>query len=66
MAENETSISDQLRAFILQDPRSPTRLAKEAGIDPSNVFRFLTGKRGINSKSIDKLARLLRLELVKR
>jgi DNA transposition AAA+ family ATPase len=65
MPENETSISNQLRAFILQDPRSASRLAREAGIDPAGLSRFLNGKQGINLESADRLAKLLRLRLVK-
>ena len=54
------SVSDQPR----RSGRTPAAIAVEAGVAPSVLCRFLSGERGLNSDSIDRLAAALGLRLV--
>ena len=43
--------------------RTPYRLAKEAGINPSLIYEFMKGKRDLKLSTTDRLLRALNLEL---
>lgn len=60
------SASEVLRAAITLDGRSPTGIAKVAGVDHAAMSRFLSRKRGMTLKSFDRVAAALELELVPR
>jgi hypothetical protein len=49
-------ISDQLAALIRSSGQLPTDLARDAGVAPSVLTRFLRGERGLSSESIDRIA----------
>jgi hypothetical protein len=49
-------ISDQLAALIREAGRLPIDLARDAGVAPSVLTRFLRGERGLSSESIDRIA----------
>lgn len=54
--------SDQLRKSIAASGLTAYRIAKDAGINPSVLSRFLSGK-GVGSDSIDRLATVLKWRL---
>ncbi len=58
------TIADQLRDFILTSGDSVTALAREAGVDPRVVQRFLNEERDVTIKTLDALAEPLGLRLV--
>ena len=63
--ENEASkISDQIRLAIEQSGMSRYRIAKETGIDPASLSRFMAGTTGLSTTTVDKLGLLLGLEIV--
>ncbi len=43
--------------------RTPYRLAKEAGINPSLIYECMKGKRDLKLSTTDRLLRALNLEL---
>ncbi len=57
-------ISRQLRDCILDCGLSATALAREAGVDPRMVQRFLNSERDITLGTVDLLAEPLGLRLV--
>lgn len=58
------SLSDQLRRIIKADAPSLYRLAEDAGVDRSVLSRFVAGKRGLTTDTLDRLAVALRLRIV--
>ena len=57
------TVSDQLRAALHRCEDSPQKLANTLGIDPLSIRRFSAGG-GINSRTTDRLAEHLDLELI--
>jgi plasmid maintenance system antidote protein VapI len=57
-------VSDQLRRAIEADGRSLYRIAEEADVSRGVLSRFLTGKSGLTTDTIDRLAPVLRLRVV--
>jgi transcriptional regulator with XRE-family HTH domain len=59
-------ITDRLRQAIEAGPKSRYVLAKETGIDPATLCRFMHGQGKLSADGIDLLAEALGLELVVR
>ena len=59
-------ISEQVRLAIAGHGLSLNEVARRAGIQPSQVSRFMRGERGLTTESLDKLAEVLGLELRKK
>jgi len=57
------SIVKTLRQAIKRDGRSLRALAREAGISPIQLTRFLRGERGLVTDTMDALCAVLALEL---
>jgi transcriptional regulator with XRE-family HTH domain len=57
-------VSDQIRRITEQCGESRYAIAKATGIAESALSRFLAGKRGLSSNSLDKLGEHLGLEVV--
>jgi DNA-binding phage protein len=60
------SIADQLRQAIRQSGLTHYRIAKDAGIVPDQIDRFVSGARDLRLESAAKIARALNLELQKK
>lgn len=60
------TVSDQIREAIDESEMTRYRISAETGIPQAVLSRFMAGKSGISSGTIDKLAELLELEVVKR
>lgn len=54
-----TVVKDAIR----RDNRSITRLARDAGVSQSQVSRFVSGQRGVNIDTMERLLGTLGLEL---
>ncbi len=63
MRQGMKSVSDQLREAIEAGPMSRRQISKATGLDESVLSRFVHGKSGLAVPSIDKVCKLLRLEL---
>jgi plasmid maintenance system antidote protein VapI len=60
------SIADKLRRAIQESGLSHYRIAKDAGIRPEILDRFVSGARDMRLETAAKIARALDLELRKR
>ena len=60
----KTTISDQLRDFMNNDPRSRYRLCKLTGVDAGQLSRFARGKGRLGQDAADAIAAVLRLRIV--
>lgn len=58
-----TTPTETLRATLILDGRSATAIARQAGLPQPVVTRFLKGQRTLSSRSLDRLAAELGLEL---
>jgi plasmid maintenance system antidote protein VapI len=56
------TISQQLKTAIKRSGESCYAISRATGIDKAALSRFMAGKRGLTSGSIDKLARYLGLK----
>jgi len=57
------SIGEQLKRYIRQSGLNQNRIAIGTGISRAAISRFMSGVRGLDLVSIEKLAKYLRLEL---
>ena len=60
----QEKLSDQLRDFILNDPRSRYRLCLLSGVDKGEMSRFVRCKGRLGQDAADAIAAVLRLRLV--
>jgi transcriptional regulator with XRE-family HTH domain len=58
------SLSASLKKAMKHSTKTSYQLAKEAGVSPIMVSRFLSGKRDIRLATADRLAHALGLKLV--
>jgi len=65
MAKQRT-VSEQVRHEIKQSGLTRYEIAKQSGVEQSALSRFVSGERGLSTSSLDKLAAVLDLEIVKR
>ncbi len=63
-AREEGTLSGELRRAIHGSSLSLAQIAAEAALSPVVLDDFLTGERTLRSDVIDRLTRLLRLELI--
>ena len=63
MARKAVTVSEQLRQAIERSGMSRYAICKATGIDKAAMSRFMAGKTGFSTSSVDKLAALLGLEL---
>ncbi len=64
--QSPTTISETLRTLIAADGRTVYAIAKEAGVSAGMVHRFINRERTLHLDTIDKLASVLGLQLVRR
>lgn len=57
------AVTDQLREAIRASGQSLNRICIEAGLNSSQLSRFMTGKRGLTTEAVDKLCHVLGLRL---
>jgi hypothetical protein len=58
-----TAPSESLRAAIVLDERPVHRIAKTANVPPTVLSRFMRRERGMNTRSFDRVAAAVGLEL---
>lgn len=56
-------IGEQLKSFMRASGETGYGIAKATGVEQSAISRFLSGERGLDLTSIEKLAKHFRLEL---
>jgi transcriptional regulator with XRE-family HTH domain len=58
------TLSDQLRHIIEAGELSRYEIAKQSGVDASQLHRFVKGKGRLTSDSLDKIGAVLKLHFV--
>ena len=59
------TLTAQLRWFLRHADETPFEVAQATGIHSSSLYRFLGEQRGLSDDAMDRLARHLRLRLVR-
>jgi transcriptional regulator with XRE-family HTH domain len=57
-------LTNAIAAAVKASEQSPYAIAKGAGVARSQLSRLLSGERGLNSETIERLAGYLGLEIV--
>lgn len=57
-------LTQAIAAAVKASSETPGAIAKGAGVARSQLSRLLSGERGLNSETIEKLAEYLGLEIV--
>ncbi len=57
-------LSDQLRDIIENGPMTRYQIAKESGVDASQLHRFVNETGRLTTDSLDKIAAVLKLRIV--
>jgi len=63
MAKRQRTIVDQLKDAVRNSGKTHYRIAKEAGITPEMIDRFMSGSRDLRLRTAAKIAQALGLEL---
>lgn len=63
MSDNPAKLSEQIRRAVEATGLSRERLCRVAGIDRTALSRFMCGRSGLNSRSLDTLAAVLNLQV---
>jgi len=57
------TLSDQLREIIETGPLSRYRIAKDSGVDASQLLRFVRGDGRLTNDTLDKIGEVLKLRI---
>ncbi|MCK4627021.1 MAG: helix-turn-helix transcriptional regulator [Phycisphaerae bacterium] len=66
MKTRRKKFSDQIKQAVVNSGLSHYRICMDAGIDKSTMSRFMSGKGGLSISSQDRLADVLKLDVVTR
>lgn len=60
-SNDPAAFTDEFRRLIRESGKTPRAIARDSGgaVDPSQVYRFITGKRGLSMASLDAIAKQL-------
>ena len=56
-------LSEQLRRLIEQGPLTRYRIAKDSGVDASQLLRFVHRRGKLTTDSLDKIGEVLKLQI---
>ena len=57
------ALSEQLRRLIEDGPLTRYRIAKESGVDASQLLRFVHGRGKLTTDSLDKIGDVMKLQI---
>mgnify|MGYP003334658572 FL=1 len=63
MSAKRIAPSDAMRLAVIQDGRPLRQIAKGAGLPASSISRFMNRRRGLSSRSLDRIADTIGVEL---
>ena len=58
-------ISNEIRFHLRNEQRTPYAIAKDAGLDPAFLRRFMKGKQHLGAESISRVCDVLGLKLIR-
>ena len=61
VAKEYVQFSEQVRRAVRTCGFTKYRISQETGIDQATLSRFMSGERGLPMKTLDRLAKFLRL-----
>lgn len=64
MSGETKTFSDSIRAAVTRTGMSHRSISAKAGLTPSTLCRFMTGKRGLSIESLDRLCDAIGLQAV--
>ena len=64
MGKRRLKLSEQIRRAITDCGTTRYVISKETGIDQATLSRFMSGERGLPTKTLDTLADFLNLNIV--
>ncbi len=59
------TLTAQLRWYLKNCGTTPVEVSRQIGIHHASIYRFLSATRGLSDDTTDKLAKYLRLRLVR-
>jgi len=59
------TLTDQLRWYLRHADESPVEVSRQIGVHHSTLYRFLGETRGLSDDTTDRLAKYLKLRLVR-
>jgi transcriptional regulator with XRE-family HTH domain len=65
-ANDPSPVSDGVRSFIRDSGLTPYEIARRAGCSPQQLYRFLSGERGLSLEVLDRVCLALDLEIRRR
>jgi hypothetical protein len=63
MSAKRIAPSEAMRAAIINDGRPLREIARKASLPSSTIVRFMNRKRGLSSRSLDRVAGVVGVEL---
>ena len=66
MGKKRNTITEGIRRAIEESGLSRYAIAKASGVSEAALSRFMSGKRGLTTATLDRLADVLELEVVAR
>lgn len=63
MSAKWTAPSDAMRRAVIEDGRPLRQIARSAGLPASSISRFMNRRRGLSSRSLDRIADTIGVEL---
>lgn len=63
MQKTQLKVASRIKALLAQKGKSPERLALEIGMSKSYLYAFLSGKKDITIKSLQRIAEGLDVEV---
>ena len=57
------ALSEQLRRLVEDGPLTRYRIAKESGVDASQLLRFVHGRGKLTTDSLDKIGDVMKLQI---
>jgi hypothetical protein len=63
MSAKRIAPSEAIRLAVLDDGRPLRQIARSAGLPSSSIIRFMNRRRGLSSRSIDRIAETIGVEL---
>ena len=59
------TLTDQLRWYLRHAEESPVEVSRQTGVHHTTLYRFLNDTRGLSHDAQDRLAKYLKLRLVR-
>ena len=60
-----TTLTAQLRWYLKNCGTAPVEVARQINIHHASIYRFLSAKRGLSDGATDRLAKHLKLRLIR-